>query len=146
MNSMTYLEQTVDMEFSRGSGQTNVDKQRLVLAVDDNEDNLMLITFVLELFGCSFISAADGQTALALIQDYHPDLILLDIMLPDLDGIEFVSRLRQNPRTSMIPVIAVTAMARAEDRDRILSAGCNDYISKPYIVDDLEAMLRRYLI
>jgi CheY-like chemotaxis protein len=66
-------------------------------------------------------------------------------MLPDLDGIEFVSRLRQNPRTKMIPVIAVTAMARTEDRDRILSAGCNDYISKPYIVDDLEALLRRYL-
>lgn len=142
---MTYLEQTVDMEFSRGSGQPNVDQQRLVLAVDDNEDNLMLITFVLELFGCSFISASDGQTALSLIQDNHPDLILLDIMLPDLDGIEFVSRLRQNPRTKMIPVIAVTAMARTEDRDRILSAGCNDYISKPYIVDDLEALLRRYL-
>jgi CheY-like chemotaxis protein len=67
------------------------------------------------------------------------------MMLPDMDGMEVLSRLRQNPLTTMIPVIAVTAMAREQDRERILSAGCNEYVTKPYAVDDLEVMLRHYL-
>jgi two-component system, cell cycle response regulator DivK len=115
------------------------------LAVDDNEDNLGLISFTLDLFGFAFISAPDGQMTLDLAQTHQPDLILLDIMLPDLDGIEVVRRLKQDSRTKSIKIIAVTALARDEDRDRILAAGCEDYISKPYMVDDLEALLRHYL-
>ncbi len=133
------------MEISRGSGEQAVTQRPLVLAVDDNEDNLGLISFTLDLFGFAFISAPDGQTTLELALSYQPDLILLDIMLPDLDGIEVVRRLKQDSRTSSIKIIAVTALARDEDRDRILAAGCQDYISKPYMVDDLEALLRRYL-
>ena len=133
------------MEISRGSGEQAVNQRPLVLAVDDNEDNLGLISFTLDLFGFAFISAPDGQTTLELAQTHQPDLILLDIMLPDLDGIEVVRRLKQDLRTSSIKIIAVTALARDEDRDRILEAGCQDYISKPYMVDDLEALLRRYL-
>ena len=133
------------MEISRGSGEQAVTQRPLVLAVDDNEDNLGLISFTLDLFGFAFISAPDGQTTLELAQTHQPDLILLDIMLPDLDGIEVVRRLKQDSRTRSIKIIAVTALARDEDRDRILAAGCQDYISKPYMVDDLEALLRRYL-
>lgn len=133
------------MEISRGSGEQAVTQRPLILAVDDNEDNLGLISFTLDLFGFSFISAPDGQTTLELAQNYQPDLILLDIMLPDLDGIEVVRRLKQDSRTKSIKIIAVTALARDEDRERILDAGCEDYISKPYMVDDLEALLRRYL-
>lgn len=80
-----------------------------------------------------------------MAQNYQPDLILLDIMLPDLNGIEIVQYLKRDPQTMTIPIVAVTAMARAEDRKRILDAGCNDYIKKPYIIDELEAMIRRYL-
>ncbi|HAX78815.1 MAG TPA: response regulator [Cyanobacteria bacterium UBA11372] len=133
------------MEISRGSGEQAVTQRPLVLAVDDNEDNLGLISFTLDLFGFAFISAPDGQTTLELAQTHQPDLILLDIMLPDLDGIEVVRRLKQDLRTSSIKIIAVTALARDEDRASILAAGCQDYISKPYMVDDLEALLRRYL-
>ena len=133
------------MEISRGSGEQAVNQRPLVLAVDDNEDNLGLISFTLDLFGFAFISAPDGQTTLELAQTHQPDLILLDIMLPDLDGIEVVRRLKQDLRTSSIKIIAVTALARDEDRASILAAGCQDYISKPYMVDDLEALLRRYL-
>lgn len=133
------------MEISRGIGEQPVTQRPLVLAVDDNEDNLGLISFTLDLFGFAFISAPDGQTTLDLAQTHQPDLILLDIMLPDLDGIEVVRRLKQDSRTKSIKIIAVTALARDEDRDRILEAGCEDYISKPYMVDDLEALLRHYL-
>lgn len=117
----------------------------IILAVDDDEDNLVLLTEVLDPLNCLVMTATHGQTALRLAQAYQPNLILLDIMLPDLNGIEVVYRLKQNQATAKIPVIAVTALARLEDRDRLILAGCNDYISKPYILEDLEALIRHYL-
>ena len=113
--------------------------------VEDNEDNLLLLAFLLEQLGCTILVAADGRTALDLATRYQPTLILLDMMLPDIDGIEVLSHLKQNPLTAMTPVIAVTAMARAQDRERILAAGCNEYITKPYMIDELEILLRDYL-
>lgn len=120
-------------------------KQTRILAVDDNEDNLLLLSEVLNIFDCSLITATHGQIALLLAQAYNPDLILLDVMLPDLNGVEVVRHLKQNPVTENIPVIAVTALARAEDRDRLLNAGCSEYITKPYMLEDLEAIVRCYL-
>lgn len=142
---MASLEQNVDMEFSSLQSEHSFARQQLVLVVDDNEDNLLLLAFVLEQLNCTCITATNGQTALDLAQNYQPHLILLDMMLPDWDGWEVFSRLKQNPITTMIPVIAVTALARKEDRDRILEAGFNEYVSKPYIVDELEELIRRYL-
>ncbi len=133
------------MELSLGSSHQSAARQPLVLVVDDNEDNLMLLAFLVEQLDCTIITASDGQTALDLAKTYLPALILLDMMLPDLDGMEVLSRLRQNSLTTTIPVIAVTAMARPEDRDRILSAGCNEYVTKPYAIDELEVLLRQYL-
>jgi len=133
------------MEFSSLHGEQSLARQQLVLVVDDNEDNLLLLAFVLEQLDCTCITASDGQTALDLARNYQPSLILLDMMLPDLDGWEVFSRLRHHPLTTMIPVIAVTALARQQDRDRIIAAGFNEYVSKPYIVDELEELLRRYL-
>lgn len=124
--------------------QTNL-AQPLILAVDDNDDNLQLLTQLLVLMECSFITATDGTTALELAQNYQPKLILLDMMLPDLSGIEVASRLKQNAQTASIPIIAVTAMARAEDKESFIVAGCVDYITKPYIIDDLEVTIRRYV-
>lgn len=117
----------------------------IILAVDDDEDNLVLLTEVLEPLNCVVMTATDGQTALSLSQAYQPNLILLDIMLPDLNGIDVVYSLKHNQKTATIPVIAVTALARLEDRNRLILAGCNDYISKPYILEDLEALIRHYL-
>lgn len=135
----------VSMEVSQGIGETATARQPLVLVVDDNEDNLSLLAFLVEQMDCTLLTAPNGQTALNLVENHQPSLILLDMMLPDLDGLEVLARIRQRPATAMIPVIAVTAMAREQDRDRILSAGCNEYVTKPYNVDEIEALMRRYL-
>jgi len=121
-------------------------KQPLILAVDDNDDNLQLLTQLLVLMECSYVTATDGITTLELAQKYQPKLILLDMMLPDLSGIEVASRLQENAQTVSIPIIAVTAMARAEDKESFIIAGCVDYVTKPYIIDDLEVIIRRYVL
>ena len=135
----------VDMECSLGSDDQSVAQLPLVLVVDDNEDNLSLLAFLVEQLDCQILTAVDGKTALDLMECHQPSLILLDMMLPDFDGLEVLSRIRQNPVNAKIPVIAVTAMARPQDRERILSAGCNEYVTKPYNVDEIEALMRRYL-
>lgn len=118
----------------------------VILIVDDDEDNRILILHQLtELYHCSLLTAADGKSAIALAQTHQPDLILLDIMLPDLDGIEVMQRLKQNHQQPKIPVIAVTALARPEERERILAAGCDDYITKPYDLEDLERVICKQL-
>ncbi|MEG4029335.1 MULTISPECIES: response regulator [unclassified Microcoleus] len=127
------------------SGQPPVDKRPLVLAVDDNPDNLELLTQILDLFGCECVGAVDGYAALSAAVDRQPDLIVLDICLPDIDGMEVVKRVQQNPDLRHIPIVAVTALAKAEDRDRILQAGCVEYLSKPFNIKDLERIIRQYL-
>lgn len=117
----------------------------LVLAVDDNEDNLVLLAQLLEIIEYSFITAADGQTTLAMAQTHQPNLILLDMMLPDISGIDVADKLRQNPQTRAIPIIAVTAMAGAEEREQFLAAGCVDYVTKPYTIECLEVAIRRHI-
>lgn len=138
-------EQSMQLELYPKCCQDGNLKRPLVLAVEDDEDNLQLVMQVLTFLECSFITATDGQTALEKAQTYQPNLILLDIMLPNMSGIEVIQQLKQNPQTRRIPVIAVTAMARSEDRERILSLGCDDFISKPYMIDELEALIGRYL-
>ena len=91
------------------------------------------------------VLAVDGRQALGLAIEQQPALILLDVMLPDISGVEIVRQLKQNSQTLTIPVIAVTALARQEDRDRLFLAGCDDYISKPYMLDDLEAVIQYHL-
>lgn len=117
----------------------------LVLAVDDDEDNLHLMAQFLDLFGYRSLLAADGNTALFLAENHQPDLILTDILLPDMEGLELIGLLKNNPTTLKIPVVAVTALAQEEDRLRILKAGCVSYLSKPYLLDDLEAIVKTQL-
>lgn len=127
------------------TGQLLADKPPLVLAVDDDYDNLVLISQLLTLFGCSCITALDGKTTLSLARSHRPHLILLDIRLPDMNGVELIGYLKQERQLKNIPLIAVTSLAAPEDRERILLAGCNDYICKPYGLDELEVTVQRYL-
>jgi two-component system cell cycle response regulator DivK len=118
----------------------------LILAVDDNEDNLFLLSYQLQdVVDCSLVTATSGKAALAAVEQEVPDLVLLDIVLPDMDGMEIAHKIRGGEKTADVPIVALTASARNEDRDRILESGCNDYLSKPYSLDDLEHVIQRYL-
>ncbi len=121
-------------------------RQAVILTIDDDQDNLMLLGYQLSLLlPCSVLTAIDGQSALRLTKQSRPDLIFLDIMLPDMDGFKIVSQLRQDPQTQKIPVIAVTAMARLQDQETAFRVGYDDYLLKPYELESLEALVYRYL-
>ncbi len=117
----------------------------LILAVEDHGDNLVLISYALDSFGCRFICQTDSANTLVVAKEYQPDLIILDILLPSLSGIEVVRYLKQEPITCEIPVVAVTALASKEDQERILKAGFDAYLSKPYMIEELETIIRRLL-
>lgn len=118
--------------------------QPFILGIDDNEDNLLLASYAVELCGIEFIGKTSGWAALDLVSVCPPALILLDILLPDLNGIDFLNYLKQSPITCDIPVIAVTALATLSDRTQLLLAGFVDYVSKPYMLEDLEAAIFRH--
>ena len=126
-------------------GQHSTAVKPSILVVDDDEDNLLLMAYILEHLHCSALTASDGLSALSLARIYQPDLILLDVLMPYMDGMEVVSQLRKDSKISRIPVIAVTALALAEDRGRLLRAGFNVYISKPYMLEDIEVTVQRHL-
>lgn len=123
----------------------SVKRKPYVLAVDDSQDNLILIGCVLENLGYSYLSAGSSQEALSLLQHYQPQLILLDIVLPDIDGLELLRQIRGDQRIHQTTTVAVTGLARGQDRQRLLAAGFDDYLSKPYLLSDLEALVCRHL-
>ena len=117
-----------------------------VLVVEDNEMNMQLVEYLLEESGFQILKASSGEEALALAAAGEvPDLVLMDIHLPGMDGVAVVEQLKENPRTTRVPVIALTAHAMRGDRDRFLEAGCDGYISKPIDVGSFVSSIRRYL-
>lgn len=117
----------------------------LLLAVDDDPDNLLVLIHILKRLNYDFITATDGQSGLNLAIEHRPNLILLDIMLPKLDGYEFVKQLKLNSEVAAIPTVAVTALARLEDCEKIFMAGFVDQIIKPYFVDELRIKIAQWL-
>ena len=102
-----------------------------ILVVEDNPDNMKLTTFLLESAGHTVLKATDAEAGLTLARDQQPNLILMDIQLPGMDGLEAAVLLKRDDATRAIPVIALTALAMKGDEERIRAAGCDDYISKP---------------
>lgn len=102
-----------------------------VLVVEDNPANMTLAVFLLESLGHSVLKAVDAETGLSLAKGERPDLILMDIQLPGMDGLTAIGKLKGDERTQSIPVIALTALAMKGDEDRIRAAGCDGYIAKP---------------
>ena len=117
----------------------------LVLVVDDNEDNILYACGSLELSNCRHVIANDGQAALDLVRDKLPDLILMDIVMPKVDGISLTRILKSHPHTRQIPIIAVTGLAFKHQKEEILQAGFDDYLCKPYLIEELEAKLALFL-
>jgi DNA-binding response OmpR family regulator len=115
-----------------------------ILVVDDFADNLILLQTILEAEGYEVETASGGMVALEKISAVPPDLILLDVMMPDMDGYEVTRQIRQNPRLSFIPILLVTAHA-AVDAIQGLDIGANDFIRKPFDFDELLARIRAFL-
>lgn len=116
-----------------------------ILVVEDNPANMKLASLLLRNAGHSVLPAVDAETALALARSDQPDLILMDIQLPDMDGLTATALLKQDPATASIPVIAVTAMAMTLDRQKTMDAGCDGYISKPLRYRELYAAIDHLL-
>lgn len=116
-----------------------------ILLVEDDEMNRDMIARQLKWEGFQIIMAGDGLQAISLAQDERPDLILMDMGLPVLDGWQATSRIKANPATQAIPIIALTAFAMSEDRSRSLAAGCNAYETKPINFSRLLSIMRQLI-
>jgi len=112
-------------------------RQPRVLLVDDNESNLEIFSTYLRLKGCAIFTARSGLDALALVREQRPDLILMDVQMPEMDGLETTRRLRADPALRRTPIIALTALAMPGDREHCLEAGMDDYLSKPLGLKEL---------
>jgi two-component system cell cycle response regulator DivK len=116
-----------------------------ILVVEDNERNLKLIRDVLAFAGYDIIEAVSGEEGVALAQECLPDLVLMDLQLPQMDGAEALRLLRESPSTRAVPVVAVTAFAMKEDRERAFTAGFDGYLEKPISVRALPEQVRGFL-
>jgi CheY-like chemotaxis protein/anti-sigma regulatory factor (Ser/Thr protein kinase) len=117
----------------------------LILLAEDNEANIGTFSSYLEAKGYRILLAIDGQQAIDLAKLHHPDLILMDIQMPVIDGMEAIKLIRLNPDLVDIPIIALTALAMTGDRERCLEAGANDYLSKPIKLKQLAATIQQLL-
>jgi two-component system cell cycle response regulator DivK len=115
-----------------------------ILVVEDNEKSLKLFRDVLQATGYRTLEATTGGRAVELAAEYAPTLVLMDIRLPDIDGVEALGRLRADERTDSIPVLALTAQAMHGDQERFLAAGFDGYISKPVNIVELVGTVERY--
>jgi len=115
---------------------------RLVLIVEDNEKNRKLERDLLQFKGYATLEADNAEDGIRMANERLPDLILMDVQLPGMDGIDALGRLRSNPATRDIPVIAVTASAMKQDRERIMQAGFDDYQRKPLDIRDFVELVR----
>jgi CheY-like chemotaxis protein len=118
---------------------------QLILIIEDNERNLKLVRDVLRFNGFRTAEARTAEDGLALASSRPPDLVLLDLQLPGIDGIEAFRQLRASPPTAGIPVVAVTASAMKDDRERVLRAGFDGYLEKPISVRELPGQVRAFL-
>ena len=116
-----------------------------VLVIEDNEQNLYLVTFLLERHGLEVVAARDGRSGIEAATRIKPDLVLLDIQLPVLDGYAVARALRANPELANVPIVAVTSYAMVGDRERCLEAGCTDYIEKPIDPEKFLLQIARHL-
>lgn len=117
-----------------------------ILYVEDNADNRMLVRRILMAEGFNVIEAPNAGQALAVLQTRTPDLILMDINMPDMDGYTLTSKLKEIPALKNVPIIAMTANALKGDKERSLDAGCDGYIQKPIDVDALPKQVARFLV
>lgn len=119
--------------------------KRTVLIVEDNELNMKLFNDLLQAFGYSTVQTRDGRTALALAREHRPDLVIMDIQLPEISGLDLTRQLKADVQLKGIPVVAVTAFAMRGDEERIRKEGCEAYLSKPISVQKFLDTVRHFI-
>jgi two-component system cell cycle response regulator DivK len=119
--------------------------ERTVLYVEDNEYNRKIVRQLLGRSSYRLIEAVDGETGVALAQQELPDLILMDVQLPKMSGLDATQALKADPRTSHIPIIVITSFALSGDREKAMNAGASSYLAKPYSPRELLALVRQFL-
>jgi two-component system, cell cycle response regulator DivK len=119
--------------------------EKMVLHVEDNGDNRLLVRRLLQAYGYKVIEAENAGQARALVKEHTPDLILMDINMPDIDGYTLTNELKMLPNLFGVPIVAITANVMKGDRERTLSAGCDGYIEKPIDVDRFIEQVERFL-
>lgn len=117
----------------------------VIVVADNCQDNLAFISFVLDALKFKYYLASDGETALDLVKEKSPDLVLLDIIMPGMNGIEVNVLIKNNLSTSHIPTVAITGLTEPKDLTAIKDSGFDEYIIKPFMIEDLENMLVRLL-
>lgn len=122
-----------------------VAKKPLIFVVDEDEDNILIISYIIEYLACDLIIAKEGQNIIDTATKNLPNLILLEILLPDTDGFELLAQLKQNESTNKIPIVVVTRLSGIRERERIESSIGNRYLCKPYLFEDLENLIRTNL-
>ena len=123
-----------------------IDENRgTILYIEDNPDNRMLIRRVLNADGFVVQEASNAAMALEALQSMRPDLILMDINMPDMDGYTLTAHIRALPNLGLVPIVALTANVMKGDRERSLEAGCDGYIQKPVDIDTLTQQIERFL-
>jgi two-component system cell cycle response regulator DivK len=118
---------------------------KTVLIVEDSELNMRLFNDLLEAFGYKTIKSRDGRQAIPLAREHKPDLIIMDIQLPEISGLELTDRLKKDEALKHIPVVAVTAFAMRGDEQKIMAAGCDAYLSKPISVTTFLETIRKFI-
>jgi len=118
--------------------------QKLFLVVEDFEDSRFMMRRLLEMAGYKVLEASDGEQAVQMAVDARPALILMDLSLPKLDGLEATRQIRQQKGLKKVPILAVSAHDSPESRTEALEAGCNEYVTKPIDFDHLHALLQRF--
>jgi two-component system, cell cycle response regulator DivK len=120
-------------------------QRKRILVVEDNQIGMMLLSQLLKAQGYQILQAPEGREAIDLARDNQPDLILMDVGLPDICGLDVARLLKQDDRTKTIPIIAVTAFATPGDEQRSLESGCDAYIAKPILMDKLLRAVEAFL-
>ncbi|HBA40315.1 MAG: hypothetical protein A2W73_07170 [Deltaproteobacteria bacterium RIFCSPLOWO2_12_55_13] len=119
--------------------------KRKILLVEDHPANVEMLTMGLEFLGYAVTVAGDGNEAVEMAASQLPDLIVMDILLPNVNGLEAASRIRNNPKTRVIPILAATALAMPGDMEKCLESGCDAYLAKPFTPKQLAAAIEKLL-
>lgn len=119
--------------------------KKIVLCVEDNTTNMLLVSRVVEAEGHQLLRAEDSDTAIALLKDTIPDIILMDVNLPGMNGLDLAKYIRTEMHYMEVPIIAITANVLVGDKEKTLEAGCNDYLPKPLDIRRLRELMREYM-